>query len=222
MSRIVLITDINTPLGYSLLKLYLKDGNQIIGTVPSINDELQDINTDNDRLDIYEWRRNSLIESKNLLLHITKKYKKLDEAVVIQSIPSHSLKLHELTMSDIDKEVDCSIKGLICICREIIKTMRTQKSGSFFFIFCRNKGIEISPLSELIKRGSEGFLNHLLHVCGKEHFRLNIIETPNIHYDTLPEHIYKTIKEKLPQISGKKIQIQQKTGIFPGINKFHK
>jgi hypothetical protein len=73
MERNVLITDIDTPLGYALAGYYMKDGERVVGTISSQNPELPYANLDKDKIDIMEWRRASPLESKNLLIQIVKK-----------------------------------------------------------------------------------------------------------------------------------------------------
>ncbi|MBN2532693.1 MAG: SDR family NAD(P)-dependent oxidoreductase [Spirochaetales bacterium] len=217
MERIVLITDIDTPLGYALAGFYIKDGERVIGTVSSQDSDLPYMNLEN--IDIVEWRRFSALESRNLLLHIIKKYKKIDEAIVIQSVISKTRKLHETEISDIEKGIDFWLKGLFFICREIIRTYEKQKNGALFIINHSNKEQGISTVSETIKAGTREFTRNLISSYEKEAFLLNSIESSSPTDDTLSAFIYKTIKERLRQISGKQVNFRHKPGLFSGIKK---
>lgn len=222
MERIVLITDIDTPLSYALARLYIKDGEKVVGTISSQNTGLPYSDLDKDAIDIMEWHHSSPLEAKNLLIHIIKKYRKLDEAIVIHSIESKTLKLHETGIADIEKGIDHWLKGLFFICREIIKTYVTQKNGALFIINCDTKEQGISPVSEAIKAGTRGFIRNLLHSYGKDSFLLNSIESSYVKEDILSASVYKTIKERLRQVSGKQIKLQHKPGFFSGLKKAHK
>ena len=226
MERIVLITDIDTPLGYALARFYIKDSEKVIGTVSSQNPDLPFKELDKDEIDIIEWQRTSPVDSKNLMLTILKKYKKLDEALIIQSIESKSMKLHETNISEIDKEIDFWLKGLIFLCREIIKTFISGQSGIIVFINYLTSEQSVkqsvkhktSCVFEAIRHGIGGFMNQVLHSYQKE-FKVNTIESSFVAEDILSTYIYKNIKERLRGVSGKKLKFQQKLSLFSGLRK---
>lgn len=219
MQRIVLITDIDTPLGYALLKPYIKENEKVIGTVSSGKSDTLVKDLDKNLIDIIQWQRTSPIDTKNLILTIIKKYKKLDEALIIQSIQSAALKLHETPVTEIDKSIDSLLKGLFFLCREIIKTYLSRQAGILLFINYLNTPQGPSPISEAIKNGIDGFIGQLFRSYQKERFILNSIESSYVDADILSAFIYKNIKERLRQSSGKRLRFQQKIGLFSGLKK---
>ncbi|MBN2443407.1 MAG: SDR family NAD(P)-dependent oxidoreductase [Spirochaetales bacterium] len=219
MDRIVLITDVDTPLGYSLTKLYSNDGDKVIGTVSSGNPGSSIKDEDKGVIDIVDWHRTSPIEAKNLVLSIMKKYKRLDETLIIQSSETVSTPLHDTGIADIDKDIDNSLKSIFFLTREIIKTYMSRKNGLLFFIYNMTMKQETTPIQEAIKNGISGFINQVLISYKDEQFKVNSIESTLTNIETLSSSIYKSINERLRQSSGKRIRFQQKGSLFSGFKK---
>jgi hypothetical protein len=244
MEKIILVSDADTPLGYTLFNFFLNDGNKVAGTVSSIKKNIQIAEPHKEAAAIFEWGRSSPVESKNLLLSIIKKFKRLDEAILIQALQpgapgisenavrSYNTPLHETEISAIEKEIDYRIKGLLFLSREIIKTFTVQKKGFLFFVNNFYYADEISVLRRLIETGITSFLKELMKSYRNSGIMMNVIESAAASAglpadDEFASFVYKNITEKFikpggqpkTHVSGQYIHFRPSKNLFAGLGK---
>jgi NADP-dependent 3-hydroxy acid dehydrogenase YdfG len=216
MDRIVFITDVDTQLGSSLLKHCYTDYKHIVGTISSPVKEFSFSDVIDERLDIIEWNRRSPFEAKNILLSVIKKYKKLDEVLVIHSSMADTTQLHNIEVADIDMTVDIWIKSYIFLCREILNYFSSKTGGLLLLInniHYENKK-NTSPLFELIKHGFSGFMQQLMRVYKDRSITINGIESSSPDAKELSTFIYKCLCERLRNLSGKIVTFKKKGKLF--------
>jgi NAD(P)-dependent dehydrogenase (short-subunit alcohol dehydrogenase family) len=219
MEKCVLITDIDTPLGYQLAKLYSRDGNKVIGTISGGDRENSITDIDTEIIDVTEWHRHSPVEAKNLVLKIQNNYKHLHETLIVQSIHGSTDLLQDTVITDIDKKVDYWLKGLFFLTREIIKTYQNQGQGALYFLQHTNPQQDTSALLEAVKNGTRGFTGYILRAYQKTSFTVNCLESSYTKPGDFAAYAYKQITGRLHQYTGKRVRFQQKIGLFAGIKK---
>ena len=215
MDRVVLITDINTPLGSALLVKYHTDGEKIIGTITPDNKDFSLPNWSDDGLEVLEWNRHSPVNSKNIILSVLKKYKKLDEVCLIQNMIGNDSFFHELDFKSIDKAIDNWIKGNFFLCREILKVFIQNASGVLVLInnIKCNSNIT-SPLFEAIRSSFRSFTKELSLTYGSHNIFINGFESTSNLSEDFGGFIYKRICEKMRNNSGRIIQFNKKKSFF--------
>jgi hypothetical protein len=212
MERVALITDIDTPLGHSLLHHCYTDYDHIAGTVSSPVKDVSFPGVISERLFTIEWTRRSPFEVKNIILSVIKKYKKLDETLIIHSALADTTHFGNLEIADIDMAVDIWLKNYVFLCREILTYYTSVKGGVLILInniYYENKKT-ISPLFELIHDGFRGFTLNLMASYREKAMRINSIESSSPDEKALSVFVSKCLRDRLRSISGKTITFHKK------------
>jgi hypothetical protein len=216
MDRVVLITDIDTALGLSLLETYHRNGVKALG-ISSAEKKIKSFpEFGKDELEIFEWRRYSPIDAKNVIIEVLKKYKTIDEALVVQSVSASGTILPDIDIALIDKTVDYWVKGNLYLTREILSFFSKVKKGILAFIDHRpiNENEKSSPLEESVRSAFSGIIGSLLPCyLGKEVF-INGFESTSANELNFAQFVYKNMNERFRNVSGKLVTYHESKGIF--------
>jgi len=112
---VVLITDAQTPLGESLVRVYLARGYSVAATRSNQQTVESPLVSKSEDLLLVDWSRRSPISTRNVLLSALNRYQRIDETVVVLSPSLERGLLHELSYETVERAVDSWIKGT-CSC----------------------------------------------------------------------------------------------------------
>jgi len=216
MSRIVLITDIDTPLGLDLSKTFLEQGDRVVGTftAPDNESNLKALNSSS--FTIRRWQRSSSLSAKNLLLSIINDFNNLDEALLLQPPSLPAKLLHEVTTAEIEQGVDFWIKGNLFLLKEILDIFNRGRGGVLALInYSPKDSTGILPPLESVLRGSfQALAKSLFSSYSQEHLYINGFESNTAESRDFADFIRQTLRDRGRRVSGRWFRFQAKSGLF--------
>jgi hypothetical protein len=221
MDRVIVITDIDTKLGCSLIRTYREAGEIAVGISPVKKADLEYSDLKGNDYEIIEWNRNSLIDSKSAILEIIKKYKTIDEVLLVQSIPEYKSSLADIEFSTIDRNIDYWVKGNIYFVREVLRLFAEKESGTLALInhSLSDEKNRRTPLSETVQSAFSGLTKSLLPLYAGKDVCINAFESVTDSPEELARFIYKNMCERFRKVSGKTASFQSGKNLFSALKK---
>ena len=217
MSRTVLITDIDTPLGLNLSKIFLEQGDSVVGTVTAPDKQSNFTALNSSSFTLRRWQRSSSLSAKNLLLSIINDFNNLDEALLLQPPSLPAKLLHEVTTAEIEQGVDLWIKGNLFLLKEILDIFSRGKGGVLALInYSPKDSTGILPPLESVLRGSfQALAKSLFSSYSREDFYINGFESNTAESGDFADFIRQTLQDRGRRVSGRWFRFQAKSGLFP-------
>jgi hypothetical protein len=216
MSRTVLITDVDTPLGFDLSKTFLEQGDKVIGTVTASDKEINFKSLNSSSFTLRRWQRSSPLSAKNLLLSIINDFNNLDEALLLQPPSLPAKLLHEVTTAEIEQGVDFWIKGNLFLLKEILYIFSRGRGGVLALINYSPKdstGI-LPPLESALRGGFQALAKSLFSSYSREDLHINGFESTTAQSGDFAHFIRQTLHERGRRVSGRWFRFQAKSGLF--------
>lgn len=129
MSRVALITDIDTTLGNELVRLYLEEGNRVLATTNTEASLTSLVDVAGDSLTVVRWNRRSPVSARNMLLKTLATYQKLDDLLLLGPPDTNSVSLLQVDLAEIEEEIDTWIKGSLFLIREGLTHFEKRRMG---------------------------------------------------------------------------------------------
>ena len=224
MNRVAFISDIDTPLGEKLAKLYIEGENRVFATVSETNSKdasagyvaLKKLAPESLQVEI--WNRHSPISAKNMILKAVSHFDALDEVVLIGNPNLAASALHETSFETIEKAVDSWIKGNLFLLKPVLSRYIAKKEGLLALV-CMNYDSLANPLEELIRRSFLGLAHSLLKAYGNKEFSINAFESYSTEMQEFANYIYRNISEKGARTSGRWRRFRSGilSGLKPGV-----
>lgn len=216
MSRTVLITDIDTPLGFDLSKTFLEQGDRVIGTVAAPDKESDFKALNSSSFTLRRWQRSSPISAKSLLLNIINDFDNLDEALLLQTPSLPAKLLHEVTTAEIEQGVDLWIKGNLFLLKEILDIFKRGRGGVLALInYSPHDSTGILPPLESTLRGSfQALAKSLFSSYSLENLYINGFESNTMQSNDFADFIRQTLHDRGRRVSGRWFRFQAKSGLF--------
>ena len=158
MKPVVLITDAQTPLGESLVSLYLARGYSVAATRSNQQTAETPLVSKSEDLLLVDWSRRSPISTRNVLLSAINRFQRIDETIVILSPSLERGLLHELSYETVERAVDSWIKGNLFLLKSVLELYGKQSSQgpcalALVGLTAQEEGTPFPPL-EAALRGS--------------------------------------------------------------------
>ena len=83
MGRVVLVSDVQTPLGEELARRYLAEGASVAVTRSNQEARESPLVSESDGFLLTDWNRRSPISTRNVLLSVANRFGRIDEAVLL-------------------------------------------------------------------------------------------------------------------------------------------
>jgi hypothetical protein len=220
MSRVAFISDINTPLGNSLVRLYLRDKNRVFATFSveteeSIEEEYDSLKESaGEALLIERWNRGSPISAKNVFLKALNHFGTLDELLLLGNPSLSAPPLHEISFETIERSVDEWIKGNLFLLKSVLSRYLEKRGGILALINLRNSKPS-SPLEEALQRSFSGLAHSLITSYGDKGVNIITFESALDEPEEYAEYIYRNLSEKGNRQSGRWLRYRR--GFFSNI-----
>ena len=222
MSSAVFISDINTPLGLEITRLFLRHDRAVFGTV-STDDEKTSVPEalslkDGDLLHVECWNRSSPISARNMLISAMNNFTDFDDFLLLGNPIPVTTGFHTVKVDAFQKEVDTWIKGDLFLLRDILSFCTDRQKGNLSLI-CLNHAHPEAPLEEMIRRGFTGLANSLLHAYGGKDLNIFAFDASSDVSEEFAAFIFRHLSERKDKASGRWLRFQK--GIFstrkPGV-----
>ncbi|NOY08635.1 MAG: hypothetical protein GXP33_07315 [Spirochaetes bacterium] len=244
MEKVVLITDVDTPLGYEIAGKYIASGIRLI-TASSSDEKIESFSSmGSERYLQVKWSRRSPISARNVILAGLNHFKRIDDAVILQT-PYAGLnrgsgketgKISSLAVSaedsvhtagagrrrfcdiqfaDIESVLDAWVKGNLFLIKELAR-YRTGGAEEK-----TGSGIALVQYSEV--NVSDFTPLEALILNGFESFiktvsnadvRINGFLSANTVITEYADFIFKTLQEKSSRFNGRIFRFQTRQGLF--------
>ena len=208
MSRVVFISDIDTPLGEELARLYLQDDNRVFATASPVEKKKQPgsytslMDRAGESLRVETWNRNSPISAKNMILRTLSRYNGLDEVLLLGNADLSTPALHDSSYETIERTVDCWVKGNLFLLKPVLTRYLEKKEGTLALI-CMKYDDHAGPMPELIRRSFLGLTHSLLDTYGNKGFSINAFESTSTDIEEFAAYIFRNLTDKGAKTSGK-------------------
>ncbi|MBN1412568.1 MAG: hypothetical protein JW969_17095 [Spirochaetales bacterium] len=217
MGKVVLLTDIDTPLGYGLLNGFHQQGYSIIATTSSKNKEHILKNIRVEVIGLVEWNRYSSLDVRNIIYKAKKRFGRVDEAYIIQTLPVDQGEFIDIESSDISHTIDKWLKGNIFLAKEIIKSYKSSGAGLICLINHLQKGKDtrISPLTSVLWEGYSGFMKTMI-ASPIDEVTIHGFKSAFSPGDEFADYILRTLTEKNKKGPYRFYEYSAKKGLFSG------
>ena len=204
MPGVVLITDVDTPLGQELARLYGESGYSVIGTTDS--GEQSSLRTatalKQERAEVpcfcVQWSRKSALSARNVLLAGLNRFDRIDQAILVECPDSARQLLHETKLFEIDRAIDLWVKGSLFFAREILAYFLARKSGVFALVNYSKQGSReaLPPLESSIRGSIQGLTHSLFAAYAGDGIAVSVFESYSPKTAAFASYICQTILEK--------------------------
>ena len=126
MKPVALITDAQTPLGESLVKLYLARGYAVAATRSNQQTVERPLVSGNEDFLLLDWSRRSPISTRNVLLSALNRFRRVDETILLLCPSFEPGLLHELSFETVERAVDSWVKGSLFLLKSVVELYRKQ------------------------------------------------------------------------------------------------
>ncbi|MCK5152946.1 MAG: SDR family NAD(P)-dependent oxidoreductase [Spirochaetales bacterium] len=207
MKRKILITGLDSNLKTKLVELFLANNSIVAVSVDSKNKKQSQKN--NNLIEI-PWNSRSPLSAKNIILDCQNKLDGFDEALTIFSSEHNNKPIHEISSSDIEDNIDTSLKGNIFILKEIILYFQNKGTGNISLIHNINQNEILAPLYALSSGGLSALTKSLFASYQNEQLAINSFSSQSFEFEEYADYIFKNISERGKSVHGKLYKFQDR------------
>ncbi|MBN1797018.1 MAG: hypothetical protein JW822_00455 [Spirochaetales bacterium] len=200
----LLITDIDTPLGFELLSRFLHQGNKVIAVQSGKELGFKLPKTAAKPLEIIYWKKTSSLSTRNLIIKCKSICNSLDGALLLNLLPETDDSMEKLSISAIEQIVDRWIKGSLFFIKDFIDYFKKLNRGMLSVITCyteknKNKAELVSSLYVYF----ESLLETLIKEYKQQEINIHGFFTKQLKIETCSEYLVKNITEKCYKSGGR-------------------
>jgi NAD(P)-dependent dehydrogenase (short-subunit alcohol dehydrogenase family) len=172
----------------------------------------------------YTLNNRSPLSVRSLMLEGINTFGSIDEAVVTYTFGEENRVLHDLPVTEIEKQVDATIKGAIFLLKELIAHFWKQQKGTLSIVLRNKRSGILLPLDALEYGALRELTESVFTQYKNEPITLNGFESGSGNIDDFVAFIFKTLQEKGSKTNGKWFHHSGKSGLLnslslPGLSK---
>jgi NADP-dependent 3-hydroxy acid dehydrogenase YdfG len=220
MKRVALITDASTPLGDQLVRRYLGEG---YGVAAACSEQVRietPLVSEEEDLQIIEWKRESPISAKNLVLTTLNRFDRIDETLLLLAPELDAKLLQETAAETIDRAVDAWIKGSLFLTKEILVLYGRRQEGLLALINHTHQ-VETAvppPLESALRGGFRAAAEAILAGTGQQNVLVSGFESHSAKIEELADFIFDTMRTRATRNSGKWYRFPPRSGILSALS----
>jgi NAD(P)-dependent dehydrogenase (short-subunit alcohol dehydrogenase family) len=223
MGRIVLVSDVQTPLGEELARRYLAEGASVAVTRSNRQSRESPMVSESDGFLLTDWNRRSPISARNVLLSVTNRFGRLDEAVVLHDPTVKPALIPDTAYETIERAVDSWLKGTLFLVKGLLEILAQTGAGRLALVEYAPRGV--SPLSrqavasrpplEAALRGAfRALVQSLLETGGPKGVTVNAFESVATLARDFAGFIVETLMARGDKPAGKWLRFQPRSGLL--------
>jgi NAD(P)-dependent dehydrogenase (short-subunit alcohol dehydrogenase family) len=216
---VVLITDAQTPLGETLVKLYLDRGYAVAAVGSRPQSASAPPASESDNVLRVDWSRRSPISTRNALLSVLNRFGRIDETVVLLSPSLERGLLHELSYETVERAVDSWIKGTLFLLKGVLDLYRNQSTQrqpilALVELADQEEGTAFPPLEAALRGSFEATARSLISSYDGESLRVRGFSGFDPQTKGFAEFIVQTLSGRTTRAAARWHRFPPKSGLL--------
>jgi NAD(P)-dependent dehydrogenase (short-subunit alcohol dehydrogenase family) len=221
MDRVVLISDVQTPLGEELARRYLAAGASVAVTRSNQEARESPLVSESDGLLLTDWNRRSAISTRNVLLSALNRFGRIDEALLLHCPAIEASLLGEASYEAIERAVDTWLKGTLFLAKGLLEAFARAGGGRLALVhharqgdssLLRQSGAGLPPLESTLRGAFRALAQSLLDTGGADGVAVHGFESFATPERDFAAFIVQAMTERGP--SGKWLRFQPRGGLL--------
>ena len=162
----VLITDVDSPVGFELVKLHLNAGDRVLTTTRDARATSRFPDNEGESLLTVHWSGRSPLASRNVILSALNFMEGLDRCCILQAPQIGRALVHEVQAFDIEAAVDIWIKGYVFLIKHVLRyhLESSAPQGAVALLVDERDDPEAAepPLSQMVQSAFSGLARGVL------------------------------------------------------------
>ena len=216
MARIVLVSDVQTPLGEELVRRYLAAGASVAATRSNQEAKESPLVSENDGFLLTDWNRRSPISTRNVLLSVANRFGRIDEAVVLHCPVVEAALLPDATYEGIERAVDSWFKGTLFLLKGLLEVFAREGAGRLALVHYapRDPGAGLPPLEAALRGAFKALVQSLLDAGGSKGVPVHGFESFAAPPREFAGFIVESLAARGGKPSGKWLRFQPRGGLL--------
>jgi len=216
MGRVVLVSDVQTPLGEELARRYLAEGASVAVTRSNQEARESPLVSESDGFLLTDWNRRSPISTRNVLLSVLNRFGRIDEAAVLHSPTLEASLLPETAYEVIERGVDAWLKGTLFLVKGLLEAFARDGGGRLALIHYvpREAGAGLPPLEAVLRGAFKALAQSLLDTGGPKGVPVHCFESFCTPARDFAGFIVETLVARGERPSGKWLRFQPRGGLL--------
>ena len=214
MGRVVLVSDVQTPLGEELARRYLAEGASVAVTRSNQQSRESPLVSESDGFLLTDWNRRSPISTRNVLLSVANRFGRIDEAVVVHCPTVEASLLSETTYESIERAVDTWLKGTLFLVKGLLEALAPQGRLALVHYAPQEPGAGLPPLEATLRGAFKALAQSLMDTGGPGGLPVHGIESFSTPPRDFAGFIVETLLARGNKPSGKWLRFQPRSGLL--------
>jgi len=216
MGRVVLVSDVQTPLGEELARRYLAEGASVAVTRSNQKSRESPLVSESDGFLLTDWNRRSPISARNVLLSVVNRFGRIDEAVVLHDPAVKASLLPEAPYDSIERAVDSWLKGTLFLVKGLLEVLARDGAGRLALVeYAPRQAVASRPPVEAALRGAfKALTDSLLETGGPKGVAVHAFESVATLARDFAGFIVETLGARGDKPSGKWLRFQPRGGLL--------
>ena len=216
MGRVVLVSDVQTPLGEELARRYLAEGASVAVTRSNQQSREAPLVSESDGFLLTDWNRRSPISARNVLLAVANRFGRIDEAVVVQWPFVEARLLPETTYESMERAVDAWLKGPLFLVKGLLEVFARNGGGRLALVdYAPREAVGGRPPLEAALRGAfKALAQSLMESGGPSGVTVHCFESVETLARDFAGFIVETLASRGDKPAGKWLRFQPGRGLL--------
>jgi NAD(P)-dependent dehydrogenase (short-subunit alcohol dehydrogenase family) len=215
MGRVVLVSDVQTPLGEELARRYLAEGASVAVTRSNQRARESPLVSESDGFLLTDWNRRSPISTRNVLLSVTNRFGRIDEAVVLHDPTVKPALIPDTAYETIERAVDSWLKGTLFLVKGVLEILARNEAGRLALVeYAPRQAVASRPPLEAALRGAfKALVQSLLETGGPKGVTVHAFESVATLARDFAGFIVETLSARGDKPAGKWLRFQPRGGL---------
>ena len=218
MGRVVLVSDVQTPLGEELARRYLAEGASVAVTRSNQHSRESPLAPAAGFL-LTDWNRRSPISARNVLLAVANRFGRIDEAVVVQWPFVEAKLLPETSYESMERAVDAWLKGPLFLVKGLLEAFARNGGGRLALVdYAPREAVAGRPPLEAALRGAfKALAQSLMETGGPSGVTVHCFESVETLARDFAGFIVETLASRGDKPAGKWLRFQPGRGLLSSL-----
>jgi NAD(P)-dependent dehydrogenase (short-subunit alcohol dehydrogenase family) len=216
MGRVVLVSDVQTPVGEELARRYLAEGASVAVTRSNQKARESPLVSESEGFLLTDWNRRSPISTRNVLLTVLTRFGRIDEAVLLHCPTVEARLLPETSYESIERAVDAWLKGSLFLLKGLLEAFARDGGGRLALVdYAPREAVAGRPPLEAALRGAfKALAQSLLDAGGPKGVTVHGFESVETLARDFAGFIVETMVARGDRPSGKWLRFQPRSGLL--------